>query len=109
MKITYANNTIERICLNPDVYAVKAGLPKNIIDKLKTFLYRVKRFQNCADFFKPAHQKYQLEKLINKKGLMSIRLDRKYRVTFYEIDKKEIFKFEEIVGIEIVDISNHYK
>lgn len=60
-------------------------------------------------FFKPAHRRYNLEKLTNKKGLMSIRLDRKYRVTFYEKNRNEKLSFVEITGIEIENVSNHYK
>ncbi len=109
MDIIFANTRIEKLCLNPDVYAVKEGLPKQVVEELKLFMYRVRSFDNCADFFKPAHRRYNLEKLTNKKGLMSIRLDRKYRVTFYEKNRNEKLSFIEITGIEIENVSNHYK
>ena len=64
--------------------------------------------ENCGEFvLKPIYNKYRFEKLKNQNGLMSIRLDRKYRLTFFEGSHQQK-EFIEIVSVEIQDVTNHY-
>ena len=64
--------------------------------------------ENCGEFvLKPICNKYRFEKLKNQNGLMSIRLDRKYRLTFFEGNHQQK-EFIEIVAVEIQDVTNHY-
>ena len=107
MLIDFANTKIKNICTDPDKYAVRE-LPPKVIKKLKEAMVTMKYMDSCQDFFKPANKTYCFEKLTNKKGLMSIRLDYKYRLTFYEINHEEKLEFIEIKGIEIEKVSNHY-
>lgn len=108
MLITYANTKIEKLCNDPKKYGIKEGLPKKIIVELEIALMTMRNMDSCQDFFKPVHMSYRFEKLTNKKGLMSIRLDHKYRLTFYEMNHEENLEFIEIKGIEIEKVSNHY-
>lgn len=109
MEIEFANKDIKNLYIDPDKYGKKQKLPKNIISELKIVFPIMLRMESCADFFKPANMGYKLEKMTKKKGLMSIRLDRKYRLTFYEINREEKMSFLQIKGIELVEVSNHYK
>ena len=108
MLIRYANNKIEKLCSNPRKYGIKEGLPKKIIEELEIALLVMSQMDSCQDFFKPANMPYRFKRLTNKKGLMSIRLDHKYRLTFNEINHEEKLEFIEIKGIEIEKVSNHY-
>ena len=108
MNIRYVNTRIEKLCTNPDMYGYREGLSKKIIEELKILMIKLKSMESCQDFFAPVNKKYNLEKLTNMNGLMSIRLDRKYRVTFYEENRIKNLSFIEITGIEIVEVSNHY-
>lgn len=108
MLIEYANANIRNLCLNPKKYGIKNGLPNKIVNELQIVLSIMHEMESCQDFFKPANIPYRLEKLTNKKGLMSIRLDNKYRLTFYEINHEEKLSYVEIKGIEIEKVSIHY-
>ena len=108
MEITYTNSAIEKLCHDPDKYGRKHDLPTKIIKELKEALTIMKNMSSCADFLKPIHRSYNFERLKNKNGLMSIRLDIKYRMIFYDATH-ENKEFIEIIAVEIVDVNNHYK
>lgn len=64
---------------------------------------------SCQDFIKPVFVSYRLKYLTNERGLLSIRLDRKYRLTFYAKEDPHKHKpFIEIKGIDLKEVSNHY-
>lgn len=107
MQITYKNKKIADICCNPDKHIKEFG--KKIIENLKLALVIMTSMENLSDFQKPAHIKYRLEKLKNMNGLMSIRLDQKYRLTFYNSNDVPNAAFIEINKITIENLSNHYK
>lgn len=106
MRIEYANANIKKICKNPSRYS---SFPKEIILKLETTLTIISAMTSCQDFFKPVHKGYRFEKLTNTHGLMSIRLNNRYRMVFRDYDAcDKDKKFIEIVSIEILEVSNHY-
>ena len=109
MIITYANAQIRKLCCDPDKYGRKEGLPRHIIEELKIALTVIENLNNCEEFItKKIYSGYAFERLTNKNGLMSIRLNNKYRLEFIDIDNNRKKPFIQIVGIEIIQVSNHY-
>lgn len=108
MIIGYANTHIENLCIDPEKFGRKEKLPKKIIEVLKNVLTFMNGMDSCQDFFLSVYKKYRFEKFKNEKGLMSIRLDYKYRMTFYDINYDKNKEYNQIVGIEIQEVSNHY-
>lgn len=107
MKIEYADTKIKKLCSNPTKFG-RSDYSKKILTELEDALIIISNMQNCKEFYLPIHRCYKFERLVNKGGLMSIRLDKKFRLTFIDIENDEKKEFINITGIIIKEVSNHY-
>ena len=109
MNITFKSSLLENICCDPDKYGHRKGLDKKAKEELKKVMLIFKNIDNLHQFrATPVHARFNLEKLTNKKGVMSVRLGKKYRLEFFDDKRSEKIDWLEITGIEVIDISNHY-
>lgn len=104
MIIDYANKDIENICNNQQYASRK--YPKQICKKLHELMVKLDSYDSIHYFYTlKVLKNYRCHELKgNKKGIISLSLDEKYRmelkVKIEKIDGKDV--------IIILEVSNHY-
>lgn len=105
MIIKFKDNYIRRLC-NDSNYA-RTELPDKVVDSLQILLNRLRQYPTFSTMYGPMMQKkFRTHPLKGeKKGIISLSLDKKYRMTLTVSEEKDI-NGEDI--IKLLEISNHY-
>jgi len=103
MQVHFRNIYLERLYRELPVSG-KGGYDKNVIRIFKMRIRLLESLENTAELKQFRGLNFEVLKG-NKKGICSIRIDKKYRLEFV-VEKSKITLLE-IIFIE--DLSNHYK
>jgi len=105
MEITFEKDYLKQLYEDGKAKNKKYRFQKNIIKKYIQTINKLRIVDKIEDLY--IFKSLNYEKLVgNKKGLESVRVDRKYRIEF----RSSINETEPKITIcSIVELSNHYK
>ena len=105
MEINFTEDYLKELYEEGKTKNKKHRFQKDIIKKYKQTIDKLRVAKNIEDLYPIKSLNY--EKLIgNKKGLESVRVDKKYRIEF--ISSVEGEEPNTITICSIIDLSNHY-
>jgi len=106
MKIIFEEKYLSELYENGKARSKKHRFQKSVINKYVQTINKLRVANRIEDLFPLKSLNY--EKLIgNKKGLESVRVDKKYRIEFKTIVEGD--EPDTITICSIIELSNHYK
>ncbi|MCI9843731.1 type II toxin-antitoxin system RelE/ParE family toxin [Flavobacterium pectinovorum] len=105
MEITFTEDYLKELYEEGKAKNKKYRFQKDVIKKYKQTIDKLRVAKNIEDLYPIKSLNY--EKLIgDKKGIESVRVDKKYRIEF--ISSVEGEEHNTITICSIIDLSNHY-